>query len=400
MRPAKWLPVVALCLATPAIAQAPRFVAHEIATGLRGGYQVVAADVNGDGKPDLIALASNLPELVWYENPTWTRHVIASGFTGLINIAVLDLDGDHIPEIAVASGFSTRPDQSTGIIAILTHGADVTQPWTSREIDRVSATHRLRWYTDASGQHWLLNSPLAGATAQPPNYEGATPIYAYRAPEWKRETVTTEERGVVHAIEPMHAPFCDACFLAAGFAGVHRYEYVNGAWSRSAVVAGDPAPVPKGGSSDIAVGHPSTSDRNVFLATIEPWHGNQLVLYSTLTVLTEPPIRSGYTREVLDTAIVDGHALVTADLDGNRIDEIIVGQRGGTRSVWIYTRSNLDGKWHRSTLDDGGMAAASCTTADFNGDGRIDIACIGTATANLKWYENQGTPRRVSGVRR
>ena len=45
-------------------------------------------------------------------------------------------------------------------------------------------------------------------------------------------------------------------------------------------------------------------------------------------------------------------------------------------------------RWSRSTLDDGGMAAAGCTAADFNGDGRIDIACIGTATANLKWYES------------
>jgi hypothetical protein len=27
---------------------------------------------------------------------------------------------------------------------------------------------------------------------------------------------------------------------------------------------------------------------------------------------------------------------------------------------------------------------------DLNGDGRPDIACIGSATANLKWYENLG----------
>ena len=44
------------------------FTAHEIATGLRGGYQVVVADLNKDGKPDIIALASGLPELLWFEN--------------------------------------------------------------------------------------------------------------------------------------------------------------------------------------------------------------------------------------------------------------------------------------------------------------------------------------------
>jgi hypothetical protein len=383
----RFLPL--LCLARAAAAQQPPFIAHEIATGLRGGYQVVAADINGDGKPDLVALASNLPELVWYENPTWTRHVIASGFTGLINIAVADLDGDGIPEIAVASGFSTRPDQSTGIIAVLTHGTDVRQPWTSHEIDRVPAAHRLRWFTDATGQRWLINAPLAGATAQPPNYDGATPIYAYRAPEWKRELVTKDEFGVVHAVEPIRGAFCTTCLLSAGFAGVHRYEHTSAGWSRTAIVTGDPAPAPKGGSSDVAVGR--LAKGAPFLATIEPWHGNQLVVYS--------PTGKGYRREVVDTTIVDGHTLVVADLDGDGTDEIIVGQRGGTRSVWMYRLSQPGGKWTRSALDDGGMAAAGCTAADFNGDGRIDIACIGTATANLKWYENQGPPRKDSRFR-
>ncbi len=338
--------------------------------------------MNHDGKPDLIAVASNLPELVWFENPTWTRHVLASGFTGLINVAATDLDGDGIPEIAVASGFSTRPDQSAGIVSILTHGADVAQPWTMREIDRVPSSHRLRWYTDAGGQKWLINAPLAAATAQPPNYDGATPIYAYRAPEWKREAIPSAERGVVHAIEPVGSPLCPACMLSAGFAGIHRYTHDNGAWTSIQIAAGDPGAVPKGGSSDVALGR---IDRGagMFLAAIEPWHGNELVIY------TRAP--TAYARDLVDTTIVDGHTLVTADLDGDGTDEVIVGQRGGSRSVWVYTRSAA-GKWSRWTLDEGGMAAAGCTAADFNGDGRIDIACIGTATANLKWYENLGKP--------
>jgi hypothetical protein len=363
----------------------PNFAAHEIATGLRGGYQVVAADLNRDGKPDLIAVASNLPELVWFENPSWTRHVLSSGFTGLINVAAADVDGYGIPEIAVASGFSTRPDQSSGIVALLTHGADPTQPWTMREIDRAPSAHRLRWYVDRSGQRWLLNAPLAGATAQPPNYEGATPIYAYRAPEWKREVIPSEETGVVHAIEPVRSPFCDACLLSAGFAGIHRYERVGSAWTHSAVTAGNGMPVPKGGSSDVAVGR--APNQNFFIAAIEPWHGNEVVVYR----------RGGsgtLARQVIDTAIVDGHTLVTADLDSDGVDEIIVGQRGGSHSVWVYWAATDGTTWTRTTLDDGGMAGAGCTAIDLNGDGRVDVACIGTATANLKWYENVGAATR------
>ena len=361
----------------------PDFAAHEIATGLRGGYQVVPADLNRDGKPDLIAVASNLPELVWFENPSWTRHVIASGFTGLINAAAADVDGDGIPEIAVASGFSTRPDQSSGNVAILTHGADPTQPWTMREIDRAPASHRLRWYVDRAGQRWLMNSPLASPTAQPPNYDGATPIYAYRAPDWRREAVPSDETGVVHAIEPVHAPFCEACLLSAGFAGIHRYERVAGAWVPSTVAAGNSSPVPKGGSSDIAVGRMLRED--FYIAAIEPWHGNEVAVYRRAVTGT-------FARQVIDTAVVDGHTLVTADVDGDGRDEIIVGQRGGSRSVWLYS-ANADGtRWTRMTLDEGGMAAAGCAAVDLNADSRVDVVCIGTATANLKWYENKRRP--------
>jgi len=42
--------------------------------------------------------------------------------------------------------------------------------------------------------------------------------------------------------------------------------------------------------------------------------------------------RSGeqYTRRVINTVVVDGHMLV-ATLDGDGIDEVFVGQRGGSR---------------------------------------------------------------------
>ena len=110
------------------------FVIHEIATGLRGGYQSVIADLNKDGKPDIIAVAfTATSDVVWYENPGWQRHVIAPAQTQTINAAVYDIDGDGIPEIALSQGFATTTKASTGIITLLTHGADVTQPWTARK---------------------------------------------------------------------------------------------------------------------------------------------------------------------------------------------------------------------------------------------------------------------------
>src|ERR1700684_3588981 len=105
---------ILLCCKVSAAGGPARFVAQTLAAGVKGGYQVVAVDVNHDGKPDLIALASGMTELVWFENPGWERHVIAGNLSGMINLAAWDFDGDGIPEIVLASGFSMEAKKSAG----------------------------------------------------------------------------------------------------------------------------------------------------------------------------------------------------------------------------------------------------------------------------------------------
>ena len=85
---------------------------------------------------------------------------------------------------------------------------------------------------------------------------------------------------------------------------------------------------------------------------------------------------------------MDGHTIVTADLNGDGKDEIIAGCRGGPRGVYIYDSKVRHGSGE--PLDEGDMAAAACMALDLNGDKRIDVACIGSATQNLRWYENTG----------
>ena len=362
---------------------AAQFREHTIASDLKGGYQVVAADLNQDGKPDLIALASGMKELVWFENPGWQRHVLAANVAQPINLAAWDIDGDGIPEIVLAQEFTVEPKKSAGVISVLRHAGDPREPWTATEIDRLPASHRLRWADiDGSGKKVVINAPLAGANAEPPDYRGRVPLVLYRPGAWKRELITDDLTGVLHGIFIIdwEGNGRDE-ILSASFEGIHLFKLgANGRWRRTELAKGSPAPWPKSGSSDVAVGR---LGRRRFLCAIEPWHANQVAVY----------IEDGaaWSRHVIENSFVDGHALVAADLDGDGRDEIVAGYRGGGRSVFLYSAEDERGvRWRRQPLDEGGMGAASCAVADLDGDGRPDLACIDST--KLKWYQNL-TPR-------
>jgi hypothetical protein len=379
------LRLAAALIAVPLLAaEAPaRFAEHTIATGLKGGYQVVAGDLNNDGKPDLIALASGMTELVWFENPTWERHVIASNLSHMINCTLVAVAGDPIPEIVIATEFANQAKNSLGVVSVLRHNGDPRQPWIATEIDRLTTSHRLRTADiDGSGKRVVINAPLTGAKAEAPDYRGQTPLVFYRPGEWKRQIISTENSGVVHGVYIIDwdGDGRDE-ILTASFTGIHLFKFgADGQWTRTEIAKGDPAPWPKSGSSDIAVGR---LGKQRFLAAIEPWHGNQVAIYRQN--------HGAWQRQIIDDSLVDGHTIAAADLNGDSADEVIAGYRGKGLSVYLYYAQDAGGeRWSRQTLDDGGMGAASCAVADLNGDGRPDITCIGSATANLKWYENLG----------
>ncbi|BDC51917.1 hypothetical protein F183_A42320 [Bryobacterales bacterium F-183] len=361
------------CLVAASLPTAESFKQHTIATGLRGGYQVVATDVNADGKTDLIALASGMPDLYWFEAPKWEKHVLARNLPRMINLAAADVDGDRIPEILLAYEFANEAARSIGIVALLTHDGDPKKPWKIREIDRLTTSHRLRT-AKINGETIFINAPLTGANAKAPDYRDHVPLVLYRPGIWKREVIGAADEGVVHGLWVGKWKKSDKSdsILTSSFQGIYRYSWEKGRWKRTKLSPGDPAPWPKSGSSEIS---PS---KEGWFASLEPWHGNQVVIYDKGK------------RNVIDTQLVDGHVLLTADVNGDGKTEVLAGYRGTGRSVYLYSRSGRKKTWQRDIIDNGGISAAGCAIADLNSDGKPDIACIGSATANLKWYENLG----------
>jgi hypothetical protein len=297
----------------------------------------------------------------------------------MINVAAIT-SARGVEQLVVAHEFANQAKNSIGIVSVLTRPADLASPWPVREIDRLTTSHRLRVASiDRGGSPVVINSPLTGASAEPPLYRDHAPLVFYRPGEWKREQIGDENEGVVHGIfvTDWNGDKRDDV-LTASFLGLHVYQRQDKIWRRVELAKGSPAEWPKSGSSDVTV---VRLGRKKLLAAIEPWHGNQVAVYEQNG--------GNWRRQVIDDTLVDGHTIVTADFDGNGREEIVAGYRGTGRSVHLYTSTKAG--WQRQKVDDGGIAAAACAAVDLNGDKRPDIACIGSATANLKWYENLGS---------
>ena len=202
----------------------PQWRETTVTDSLEMGYQLVVADLNRDGRPDLIAVDERGTELAWYENPTWQRHVIIKDVPRTINLDVYDYDGDGIPEIAMGYHFETVPEKSIGNVLILKSGPDPRQPWTAREIDRIPTVHRLRWIDLAGdGKKVLLVAPMIGLKAVPPDYADNVPVYLYRPGEWKRELFTDQPRGILHSITPVRWQGRGEQLMTADFLGIRVF---------------------------------------------------------------------------------------------------------------------------------------------------------------------------------
>src|SRR6266571_1897272 len=161
----------------------PRWKARRVAE-IPHGYQVAVADLNEDGRLDILALSSEESIVEWYENPSWTARPITTKTTKNISLAPLFRPGYPSQGVALATEFALEKSTEDGTLWWATLPGSPEAEWSLRRIGRLATSHRLRWADlDGDGRLELVDAPILGYGAKPPDYAVGAPLTWYAEPE-------------------------------------------------------------------------------------------------------------------------------------------------------------------------------------------------------------------------
>ena len=358
----------------------PKFEAQVIDEAVEIGYGLAIGDVDGDGKADV--LLCDKREISWFRNPGWEETPIAKNLTlrDHVCLAAGDLDGDGKVEVAVGAQWNpgeTSDKSQSGAVFFLQRPDSAEGPWRPVPLHHDPTTHRMRWVPTAKGLD-LVVLPLHGIGNKDGAGENTVKVRTYRVDPtkagdpaaWAHEVMGTKLH-VTHNFD-----LRDGHLYIGGAAGISR-EKADGSESTMLVTAENSTP-PTRGVGEIAKG----SD---FIAAVEPFHGNDLVVYRENN--------GRWSRTLLTDALNQGHALGVGDFNADGREDVAVGWRNpdaeGHVGVKIFFQK-ADGSWENPFWVARDLVAAEdLKVTDLDADGRLDLVVAGRSTQNLVIFWNR-----------
>ena len=383
------------------------------------GYATRILDMNDDGKPDILVVDTE--RVIWFENPSWQLHTIIEHAheADNVSIAPADIDGDGQLDFALAADWRPGDTRTSGSLQWIRRGTSPDDPWT-RPPDRHRAddpSHSLCRFgrrRPRRADRRAAVRPRHQRTATLPRRRCASsPIKIPADPvtgPWMPRVIN-EELHVAHNFWPTDLDRDGKLdMLVASFEGVSLLTRADdGTWQRTLIGSGNQETSPSRGASEIK--HGRLAGGADYLATIEPWHGFQVVVYTPPEAgaanggagAMAPRFGRG---TVLDEELKWGHAVWCADLDGDGDQELVIGVRDTKDSAHPVRPAHLrSGRrlgssgdaggptWTKHVFDPAGVAIEDLAVGDLDGDGRTDVVAVGRQTHNVRIYWNETEAR-------
>ncbi|MBK1833233.1 FG-GAP repeat domain-containing protein [Roseibacillus ishigakijimensis] len=359
------------------------FEAQTIDDGIQVGYGLAIADVDGDGREDILLVDAG--ETVWYRNPDWQKERLTGALTERDHVCLCahDLDGDSRAEVAVGAEWNPGDTVNSGAVFALSRPTEGGGLWDARPLHHEPTVHRMHWVREAAG-HFLAVLPLHGCGNRGGEGEGIR-FLGYRPQEKGRDWPTFlihQGFHLAHNFDPVAwGDQAQESLLVACKEGVHLLQGQDEDWEATALT--------EKGAGEVRLGRGPGGQR--FVATIEPMHGHEVVI--------NPENVDGLwsqQRQVIDADLGEGHALVVGDFLALGYDQVVAGwrkpsRREGKVGLRLYAAGRSPGDpWRQhAIIDDNGMACEDAKAADLNGDGKLDIIAAGRATRNVVIYWNR-----------
>lgn len=357
------------------------------------GETVAVADVNRDGKPDIIAGES------WYEAPRWVKHPLrqidySNGYIDNFSDLAMDVDGDGWVDVIQCSYFAHN------IVWLKNPGAN-GGAWKVTEIDN-SGPIEFAFLVD-------LNNDGKALELLPEFDRPSVPAawFELKQGKWIKHAVAQKSFGHGIGAGDMNGDGRNDILTPQGWLEAPKDVHAEGEWAFHATNWGAKPIAPAGSLPDQA----SRPDRPIQFGYMYLLDINGDGRKDMLTGMAhdygiawyEQQADGSWKQHIIDASWSQSHASVLTDLNGDGQPDLITGKRyfahngndpGEREPVGLYwyewrrisrtqagasSPGNGGVEWIRHIVDYGGRMGGGVQTVvtDIDGDGDLDVISAG-----------------------